>query len=340
MIDNNLPQPSESTNSFAADDDFHKRVHWQNTAMWLSMDPKKIPIDTVIPGLMAGTVGSLVAPGGTGKSFLALELAMAVASPLGDIIGFNPQKSGPVLYLNAEDHFLETARRLACLGERLPLEARQAVAKNLTVGSALGSLINFSFAPNNDFFTDIEGLINESIGYRLIILDTLTRFHTLDENKNGEMSNLLNNLEFLARQTGAAVLFLHHTNKTAIRDGSGDSQAASRGASVLVDNVRYSSYLVKMTPEEATDLGIGPRKREFYLRFGISKQNYGIPKPELWLERHEGGVLLPANLSKEKTKPKIKFKKPDMDPSKEADLFKKMKFPKPDMDPNKESNLF
>uniref|UniRef100_UPI0027E46466 AAA family ATPase n=2 Tax=Pseudomonadota TaxID=1224 RepID=UPI0027E46466 len=36
-------------------------------------------LDFIWPGFLAGTVGALVAPGATGKSFWALEAAMAIA---------------------------------------------------------------------------------------------------------------------------------------------------------------------------------------------------------------------------------------------------------------------
>jgi RecA-family ATPase len=37
------------------------------------------PLDFVLPGFLAGTVGGLVSPGGVGKSTFALELCIAVA---------------------------------------------------------------------------------------------------------------------------------------------------------------------------------------------------------------------------------------------------------------------
>ncbi|MCF5935882.1 helicase RepA family protein, partial [Xanthomonas perforans] len=37
-------------------------------------------LDFIWPGFLAGTVGALVAPGATGKSFWALEAAMSIAS--------------------------------------------------------------------------------------------------------------------------------------------------------------------------------------------------------------------------------------------------------------------
>jgi cell division protein FtsX len=51
-------------------------------------------LDFVWPGFVAGTVGALVAPGATGKSFWALEAAMAVASAVsgGDVLRLRPQR--------------------------------------------------------------------------------------------------------------------------------------------------------------------------------------------------------------------------------------------------------
>jgi RecA-family ATPase len=278
-----------------------------NPKMWLSMDPRSIIVDEIIQGFPAGTVGAWIAPGGTGKSFLALELALAVASPLADFAGFKPSKHGKVLYLNAEDPHIQIGRRLAWLGEKISPEAKIEVHENLFIASAVGSLIDFSVKPNfNDAdaeMTDIEKLIDFR-DYRLIILDTLTRFHSLNENDNGQMTQLISLLEYATRQTRAAVLFLHHTNKAAIKDGEGSSQNASRGANALISNIRYSAYLVRMTPEEAQNYGIDPDRYGSYLRFGVAKQNYGLPQEERWFERREGGVLMPVTLTKTTHKPK------------------------------------
>jgi RecA-family ATPase len=276
----------------------------QNTSMWFDTDPRTFSRDEIIPGFTVGTVGSFVAPGGTGKSFLALELALAVASPLADVAGFMPPRQGKTLYLNAEDPQVETGLRLAWLGERLSPEAKKAVDENFFMGSAYGSLIDLGKKPdgNNSDKSDIEQLANDFCNYRLIILDTLTRFHSLDENNNGQMAVLISHLEHLARETGAAVLFLHHTNKASIRGGDLDSQAASRGANVLTANIRYSAYLVKMTETEANGYGIAKDRRNFYLRFGVAKQNYGLPQKDRWLERREGGVLVPVELLPERIK--------------------------------------
>lgn len=95
--------------------------------------------------------------------------------------------------------------------------------------------------------------------------------------------------------------------------GVGDQQQASRGSSVLVDNIRWQSYLSGMTPKEAEELGVNDGQRGYFVRFGVSKANYGAPFPERWLRRHEGGVLKPAVLERRrKTKEVLPFKKSEI----------------------------
>jgi AAA domain-containing protein len=64
----------------------------------------------------------------------------------------------------------------------------------------------------------------------LIVLDSLTRIHTQDENAVGAMSALYNDgIKPLARETGAAVVLIHHTNK-----GQRSSYTRARGSSDIV----------------------------------------------------------------------------------------------------------
>jgi hypothetical protein len=66
-------------------------------------DPPEL--DFVLPGYLTGTVGALVAPGATGKSFFALEAAMSIACSVagGDLLGLQPPRSGRVVYLAGEE---------------------------------------------------------------------------------------------------------------------------------------------------------------------------------------------------------------------------------------------
>lgn len=55
------------------------------------------------PMVAASGVTVLAAAGGTGKSMLALALSLTVATGRRDILGFDPKRTGPVLYIDYEE---------------------------------------------------------------------------------------------------------------------------------------------------------------------------------------------------------------------------------------------
>ena len=91
-----------------------------------------------------------------------------------------------------------------------------------------------------------------------------------------------------------------HEPDPAGQRGAGDQQQASRGSSVLVDNIRWQSYLSSMTSAEAEEWGVDDDQRRFFVRFGVSKANYGAPFADRWFRRHDGGVLKPAVLERQR----------------------------------------
>ena len=265
---------------------------------------KPIDQDFVWPGFLAGTVGAMVAPGATGKSFWALQAALAVACnvPGGDLLDLQPSKNGKVFYIAGEDPEPALAQRLYSMGTYLNEEARQAIADNFVIDSVAGKQLNLVTDEARNALTE------KCKGCRLIIIDTLSRVHQLDENSNSDMSRLITSLEHIAKNTGAAVLFLHHVNKNSIRESHGDHQHAARGASALIDNARWCGYVAKMTAEESGKLSERPggpaikRRMSSFVRFGVSKQNYHESQQEQWYTRATGGVLIPVTLHKvEKT---------------------------------------
>lgn len=258
------------------------------------------PQDFILPGFLAGTVGALVAPGSTGKSMLALQLACAIASdqPQANTTGLAIERHGPVLYLNLEDPPAEIQRRLHALGGRLDQNARKSIAEHLVISARMGVPTDLM----QDKF--MSGLLKAATGVRLVILDTLSRSHGLDENDNGAMSRVVSRMEMVVRQTGASLLYLHHTSKAAALAGQGGVAQAARGASALIDNARWCGNLVKMTPDEAkklTDKGfdgrpISDERRGFFVRYEIGKLNYGQVENAQWYERTAGGILRPCRL--------------------------------------------
>jgi hypothetical protein len=257
------------------------------------------PFDFVLPGMLAGSVGFILSPGGTGKSMLALEAGCAVAGGTreSDLLGLTP-KRGKVLYFAAEDPEVAICHRLFAMGKRFSAESREAIAENLEVHSVVGK------RPNIMEPRWYDAIIEGAQGYRLIILDTLSRFHQADENSNAEMSQLIAMLEYIAMKTGASVLVIHHSSKAMAVAGRGDEQQAGRGASALIDNARWAANLIGMNKDEAQQLTNQEggeaiaEERGYFVRFAISKQNHGKPFDERWYVRGEGGILVPTVLYK------------------------------------------
>ena len=252
-----------------------------------------------MPGFVAGTVGALVAPGAGGKSFWALEAGMEIACSAveGILLGLCPARHGKVVYLAGEDPVAALHSRIHAMGNCLRVEARADIAANFILHPTMGSMFNIGNKAH------LETLIKTAYGARLLVLDTLSRIYTGDENSNGEMARVVSKLEHVAVETGAAVLFLHHISKGSARDGAGNTQQAARGASSLIDNARWCGYLSSMTEDEGEKLMVaGDRypigaRHKYFVSFGVSKVNYCAPIDAIWFERKDGGVLRPVQLA-------------------------------------------
>lgn len=246
-------------------------------------------LDFVLPGLVAGTVGSIVAPGATGKSWLALQLAAQIATRL-DLVGLGEQKHGKALLLAAEDPAAVLWQRVRALAERMDDEQREALKEGLIIAPTLGQAGDLMQPGTADM------IARAGQGCRLIVLDTLSRWHTGEENERADAARVMRLLEKIAGATGAAVVFLHHIGKAAALNGQGGEQQASRGSSVWVDEARWVAFLAGMTTEEARGAGVEEDMRRHFVRFGVSKANYCPPRLDIWLRREPGGVLMPAVL--------------------------------------------
>lgn len=242
--------------------------------------------DYVLPGLRRGTVGALISPGGVGKSFWVLGVAVAIASGI-DFCGLG-LAGGKVVVFSAEDAEDEAVQRL------------RAIVAHCTEPV---SLAQFDFRDCLGLNIDVmvpewlDAMIDAGKGARLIVLDTLSRFHNLDENDARDMKRLMAVLERLAAGTQASVLYLHHTSKMAALSTAGASQQAARGSTVLVDNARWAAFLAPMTESEARRFNVPVAHRDQYVRWNISKQNYGAAIPDRWYQRTEGGALRPVQLN-------------------------------------------
>ena len=155
-----------------------------------------------------------------GKSFLALDLAVAVAAGVPCLRRFAAAQPGPVLMFAAEDagHIVRT--RLAGI-------ARAAGAAFDTLDIAVIDVPTLRL----DHRLDRQRLLEtvERIGPRLLVLDPLVRLHGVDENTVSEIAPILGFLRDLQRRFEAAVVLVHHARKS----GAARPGQALRGSSEL-----------------------------------------------------------------------------------------------------------
>ncbi len=155
-----------------------------------------------------------------GKSFLALDLAVAVAAGVPCLRRFEADQPGPVLMFAAEDagHIVRT---------RLQGIARAAGADFEMLDIAVIDVPTLRLDHRNDRQRLQETM--ERIEPRLLVLDPLVRLHGVDENAVADIAPILGFLRDLQRRFGTAVLLVHHARKSgATRPGQ-----ALRGSSEL-----------------------------------------------------------------------------------------------------------
>jgi archaellum biogenesis ATPase FlaH len=167
----------------------------------------------LVRGLICrGDTTLLVGEPNVGKSWISLSLAVAMADGKDSWLGHDMNNHGKVLYIDEENPHDVVYHRL-----------RQLDATNFD---------NLRYLHRQGIRLDrnFDKLLDEAVMYNpsLIVLDSLTRLHTKDENNAGEMAKLFNDsINVLCRETGAAVLILHHTNKVQ----SDSSYVKTRGSS-------------------------------------------------------------------------------------------------------------
>ncbi|RMF53259.1 MAG: hypothetical protein D6746_15830 [Bacteroidetes bacterium] len=153
------------------------------------------------------------------KTWLALDLALSVASGTPALETFAVPRAGPVLLFAAEDRPPAVRQRLEGVAgargldlARLPLHAITAPSLRLDLGD------------------DRERLTEAVVRFRprLLVLDPFVRLQRIDENSAQEVSRVLAYLRALQREQHVGVLVVHHARKA----GAGAAQAgqALRGS--------------------------------------------------------------------------------------------------------------
>jgi AAA domain len=179
--------------------------------------------DWLIEGLWAheavGVIGGIPK---ACKTWLALEMALAVASGQPCLGRFPVKNPGHVLLFCAEDGPRAVQQRVAGLAK-----ARGIDFERLAIGWIDAAAIWL----DDDIHQKQLAQTVAKMKPRLLVLDPLVRLHRGDENSSGDIAAVLGYLRALQREHHVAIILVHHVRKSgasqpgqALR-GSGDLHA-------------------------------------------------------------------------------------------------------------------
>lgn len=193
--------------------------------------------DPLIPGwLDRGTLARLNGRPGTGKSFVAVDVACAIAT--GTAWAGRPATRGAVIYVTAED-LPGVARRTRawCQARQLDVSSidLQVFPRSVQVGGSEWSAFVAAC---------------QARAPALIVADTQARVSVgRQENDASDMGEVVAGLELLRESTGACVLLVHHSSKTGA-DGRGSNAVEGAMASEFTATMAAGVITVKTTKQK------------------------------------------------------------------------------------------
>jgi RecA-family ATPase len=246
---------------------------WEGVAIeprrWIAHN--RIPVGE--PGIMSGD-------GGTGKTKLALQLAVAVAACLGDWVGGVVDAEGPVIVFSAEEKLKEMHRRTLDVIESRGLsfgDLRSALHficdQDETVLGAIDR--NVIVQPTKSLLR-LERTV-AAIRPALVIVENAADVHAGNESDRPNVTRFMRSL--LGRLTvssEAALMLIQHPSVSGLNDGTGRS-----GSTAWNNSGRWRTNFTKVKDDAE-----GLRQLE------IVKNNYG-PVGEKVALRWERGVFVP-----------------------------------------------
>lgn len=221
---------------------------------------------------------SLIGDGGTGKTALRIAQALSLATGK-SLTGEYVFQRCRVLIVSLEDGRDELRRRVRAAMMHYQISPEEVdgwlflsapgreVGKLLTTnakgGTADGGLAAKLRAEIRKWHID------------LVILDPFVKTHSVEENNNSGMDEVVQILANLATEEDIAVDFPHHTSKgRAATPGDADR---GRGATAVKDGARLVYTLTTMTTDEAEAFGIAEGERRLFFRIDPGKVNITPP---------------------------------------------------------------
>lgn len=215
------------------------------------------PLNWVVPGIIPeGGCGLLVSSPKVGKTRVAIELALGIATGTAPL-GISLQRSSGVGFFSLEDgEYLFSSRMNGSLNQD-PGRARYHWDGHITRGltwhpqEAMAMFTNFTQV---DFSTmeDKQRLLLTIQKYelKLVIIDTLSMaIGKSDVNSSSDMYAILKDIKLIAKATGCAIMFIHHTRKRVFEKGESIHERVLGSTALHA----WVDFILSLAPPEEDD---------------------------------------------------------------------------------------
>jgi hypothetical protein len=163
----------------------------------------------------ASSVGVIGGAPKCAKTWLGLDMALSVATGTPCLGKYNVPERGPVLVYLAEDPLRAVRERIDGMAQHRGLDLEEVEIHVITT-----PVLRLDQDRDRTRLWETTRRLRP----RLLLLDPLVRLHGIDENRAGEVAELLAYFRSLQRELGLSVLLVHHTRKNAA-----DGVAAGQG---------------------------------------------------------------------------------------------------------------
>ena len=167
----------------------------------ISLGPIQFLVEDLLP---EGSLSMLFGDPGCGKSFIAIDIAMCVAT--GTSFHGKPVTKGAVIYIAGEGYRGLTQRAWAWAAENeIPVEAAEIYISRTSVDIPVDDA-------REKLTSEIHSLLGEDGNPVLIVLDTVARnFGGADENSTKDMGAFITAVDAINAEFNCATLLVHHT---------------------------------------------------------------------------------------------------------------------------------
>ena len=201
------------------------------------------PIDWLVQDLFsAGSNGWIAAEPKVGKSWIALELAYCLSTGTPFLGRFAVSRPRRIFYIQEEDSERRVHDRLNMLIQGDPSRVRPS-------GEYFKHAVRQGFKLDRDGCLSVLRAEIEAHSPEVILLDVFNRLHGSDENKQQDMTAILNELNAITNKYGCSFIIVHHNRKPQAGNEARGNQMI-RGSGVLAGWGECSLYLRKGKNDE------------------------------------------------------------------------------------------